>query len=179
MTMWGEATIHVHPTDAEKLGISKGDLVRISSANGSVEMRARVHDDVQAGQVFLPIHHQDQPVNRLVPFQANGDGRRPAIKSLAVNLERIGGPAPTIQRLADYQKRGVDLWWQRVYGYAAESHVRFNHAPHIRAGVECTTCHGDVAHQSVAQRNVDLHMGFCVNCHRQKQAPNDCLTCHF
>jgi predicted molibdopterin-dependent oxidoreductase YjgC len=100
MAMWGEPTIHVHPRDAETLGIGKGDLVRIGSANGSVEMRARVHDDVQPGQVFLPIHHQDQPVNRLVPFQANGNGRRPSIKSLAVSLERIGGPAPKIERLA-------------------------------------------------------------------------------
>jgi hypothetical protein len=31
----------------------------------------------------------------------------------------------------------------------------------------------------VAQRNVDLNMGFCVDCHREKQAPTDCLTCHF
>ncbi|HEY3111138.1 MAG TPA: molybdopterin-dependent oxidoreductase, partial [Chloroflexota bacterium] len=100
MIMWGEPTIHVHSTDAERLGIGQGDLVRIGSASGSVEMRARVHDDVQPGQVFLPIHHQDQPVNRLVPFQANGNGRRPSIKSLAVRLERIGGPAPRIERLA-------------------------------------------------------------------------------
>jgi predicted molibdopterin-dependent oxidoreductase YjgC len=98
--MWGEAAIHVHPTDAERLGIGRDDLVRISSASGAVEMRARLQDDVQAGQVFLPIHHQDQPVNRLVPFQASANGRRPSIKSLAVNLERIAGPAPKIERLA-------------------------------------------------------------------------------
>jgi hypothetical protein len=24
-----------------------------------------------------------------------------------------------------------------------------------------------------------LNMGFCVDCHREKQAPTDCLTCHF
>jgi len=26
---------------------------------------------------------------------------------------------------------------------------------------------------------VDHTMGFCVNCHKEKQAPLDCLTCHF
>jgi len=31
----------------------------------------------------------------------------------------------------------------------------------------------------VAQKTVDLSMGFCVNCHRERQAPLDCLTCHF
>jgi hypothetical protein len=26
---------------------------------------------------------------------------------------------------------------------------------------------------------VDMDMAFCVNCHREKQASNDCLTCHY
>jgi hypothetical protein len=28
-------------------------------------------------------------------------------------------------------------------------------------------------------RAVDLNMGYCVNCHREKQASIDCVTCHF
>ena len=57
------------------------------------------------------------------------------------------------------QEKGLDLAWQRVYGYTQPAHVRFNHAPHIRANVECSTCHGDIAHQTVAQRNVDARHG--------------------
>ena len=57
--------------------------------------------------------------------------------------------------------------------------MRFNHAPHIRASVDCATCHGDVSQMSVAEHAVDHSMGFCVNCHREKKASNDCLTCHF
>jgi len=26
---------------------------------------------------------------------------------------------------------------------------------------------------------VDMDMAFCVNCHKQKQASNDCMTCHY
>ena len=51
--------------------------------------------------------------------------------------------------------------------------------PHIRNNVDCTTCHGDVAKGTVATRNVEHTMGFCVDCHRAKKASNDCLTCHF
>ena len=47
------------------------------------------------------------------------------------------------------------------------------------AKVDCATCHGDVAKGTVATRNVDHTMGFCVDCHRSKQASNDCLTCHY
>ena len=91
----------------------------------------------------------------------------------------IATDRPRIQQITAMREKGLDLAWQRVFGYTAQAHVRFNHAPHIRAKVECSTCHGDIAQQTVAQRNVDLTMGFCVNCHREKKAPTDCLTCHF
>jgi cytochrome c7-like protein len=103
----------------------------------------------------------------------------PSIKTCMICHEAIATDKPLIQQITSIQKSGRDLAWQRVYGYPNESHVRFNHAPHIRANVECATCHGNIAQQTVAERNVDLTMGFCVNCHRQKNAPNDCLTCHF
>jgi len=32
-----------------------------------------------------------------------------------------------------------------VFDYTPEAHVRFNHAPHIRAKVDCATCHGPIA----------------------------------
>ena len=103
----------------------------------------------------------------------------PSIKTCMICHDAIATDRPIIQKLADYQSRGVDVTWQRVYGYTAEAHVRFNHAPHIRAKVDCATCHGNVNEQTVAERVVDLNMGFCVTCHRSKQAPNDCLTCHY
>ena len=84
-----------------------------------------------------------------------------------------------IQSLRDYAKRGEDMPWQRVYGFFEESHVRFNHAPHIRSGVECMTCHGDVGQMTVAERVVDHSMGFCLDCHKQRGASIDCLACHY
>jgi hypothetical protein len=86
---------------------------------------------------------------------------------------------PRIRQITEMQQSGRDFNWNRVFGYPPSSHVRFNHAPHIRAKVECSTCHGNIGGQLVAQRNVEMTMGFCVNCHRERQAPDDCLTCHF
>jgi hypothetical protein len=110
-------------------------------------------------------------------------GPRAGIPSINVCMychEDLGDPAdPRIQTLRDHAKRNEDLPWQRVYGFSEETHVRFNHAPHIRAKVECATCHGDVTEMTVAQRVVDHTMGFCINCHKQKGASNDCLTCHY
>jgi hypothetical protein len=103
----------------------------------------------------------------------------PSVKTCMICHDAIATDRPLIQKVADYSKRGVDIPWQRVYGFTHESHVRFDHSPHIRAKVDCGTCHGDVAKGTVATRNVDHTMGFCVDCHRSKQASNDCLTCHY
>jgi hypothetical protein len=103
----------------------------------------------------------------------------PSVATCMICHDSIAKNRPIIQRIAGYQEQGLDISWQRVYGYTAEAHVRFNHAPHVRAGVSCNTCHGDVARQTVAERALDLNMGFCVNCHRSKRASNDCLTCHY
>ena len=83
----------------------------------------------------------------------------------------IATDKPLIKQITAMSEKGIDLDWQRVYGFTPAGARRFNHAPHIRANVDCATCHGDIAHQTVAQRNVDLNMGFCVNCHREKNAP--------
>jgi len=103
----------------------------------------------------------------------------PGVKTCMVCHSAIATDRPLIKQIAELEQKHIDLSWQRVYGYANESHVRFNHAPHIRAEVACATCHGAIDQQTVAQRNVNLTMGFCVNCHEQRKASNDCLTCHF
>jgi hypothetical protein len=103
----------------------------------------------------------------------------PSVRTCMICHAAIATDRPRIQQITKMQEQGLDLAWQRVYGYPREAHVRFNHAPHIRAKVECATCHGNLAVQTVAQRTVDLTMGYCVNCHNERKAPTDCLTCHF
>jgi len=103
----------------------------------------------------------------------------PSVKTCMICHSQIATDKPLIKQVTGYADKGVEIPWQRVYGFTREAHVRFNHAPHIRASVDCKTCHGDLAAMTVAERAVDHNMGFCVNCHKQKNASNDCLTCHF
>ena len=103
----------------------------------------------------------------------------PSVSTCMICHIVIATEAERIQQLTALSEQGIDLEWKRVYGYVPEAHVRFNHAPHIRAEVECATCHGNIGEQTIAQRNVDLTMGFCVNCHNANSASVDCLTCHF
>ena len=103
----------------------------------------------------------------------------PSVNTCMICHTAIATDRPRIQTITKMQAEGRDLAWQRVFDYPEEVHVRFNHAPHIRAKVGCETCHGNIAQQTVAQRNVELTMGTCVNCHNERKAPTDCLTCHF
>jgi hypothetical protein len=57
--------------------------------------------------------------------------------------------------------------------------VHFDHSAHLRAEIECQTCHGDVGQMTLAHQVRDTaDMGWCLECHRERQASTDCVTCH-
>ena len=129
------------------------------------------------------IHTDDIGVDCYTCHTGAKTGPRAGIPSVNMCIschEDIGDANDSrIQAVRATFKKGEDIPWQRVYGFQAEYHVRFNHAPHIRANVDCSMCHGDLTQMTVAQRVVDHTMGFCIDCHKQKGASNDCLTCHY
>lgn len=102
----------------------------------------------------------------------------PSVRTCMICHDAIATDRPRIQQITAMRDKGIDLAWQRVYGFSNEDHVRFNHAPHVRAQIDCATCHGNVAGQTVAERSVEHTMGFCVNCHAERQASIECVTCH-
>ena len=120
-----------------------------------------------------------QCVNCHVGVDQGPDARIPSVNFCMTCHQVIATDKPEIKKLAAYQARGEDIPWQRVYGFQPSAHANFNHAPHIRAGVDCSTCHGDMTKATVAERTVNHTMGFCVSCHQQQKAPTDCVTCHF
>lgn len=103
----------------------------------------------------------------------------PSVKLCMGCHEVFATDRPEVKKLTAYYNSGRDIAWQRVYGFAPSAHVKFNHSPHIRAGVDCSSCHGDLASMTVAVRAVNIDMGFCISCHRAKQVSTDCVTCHF
>jgi hypothetical protein len=103
----------------------------------------------------------------------------PGVKFCMTCHQVIAADRPEIKKLAGYLARGEDIPWQRVYDYSRAAHVKFNHAPHIRAKVPCMSCHGDMTQQTTAQRVVNLTMGYCIGCHKQRGTSNDCMICHF
>jgi hypothetical protein len=103
----------------------------------------------------------------------------PSVRKCMLCHAKISVAKPEIQKLAAFAKNKQEVPWQRVYGFSRESMVKFQHAAHIRAKVECATCHGDMTQATTADRLVKHTMGSCVSCHRQYKASEDCATCHF
>jgi hypothetical protein len=74
--------------------------------------------------------------------------------------------------------------WARVH--RVPDHVRFVHQRHVLSGVACRDCHGAVEEMQVVHQVAPLSMGWCLECHRRKQAERpgalthltDCSTCH-
>jgi hypothetical protein len=90
--------------------------------------------------------------------------------------EYIINTHPEIQKIQKYYNANEPIPWTRVF-YLPD-HVMFRHSPHIRAGLDCTECHGEVA---TADRlpAVEFEMGFCIRCHRKNDANMGCwLACH-
>lgn len=86
--------------------------------------------------------------------------------------------SPEVQKLTTIFKQGAEPKWRRVYWMEPSANVFFTHKPHISAGVECVSCHGDVGQMRQMRREVDQTMGWCIDCHRKKGASIDCYICH-
>lgn len=55
-----EPSVDLHADDARTTGIEHGELVRVASRWGEIIVRARISDSQQVGQVFVPMHWNDQ-----------------------------------------------------------------------------------------------------------------------
>jgi cytochrome c7-like protein/class III cytochrome C family protein len=103
----------------------------------------------------------------------------PSVQKCMLCHAKVAVDKPEIQKVSTFAKSRREIPWQRVYGFSTEASVRFQHAPHVRAGVQCSTCHGDMTQATTAQPLVKHNMGTCLSCHRKNKASEDCITCHF
>jgi predicted molibdopterin-dependent oxidoreductase YjgC len=61
----GESYALIHPEDAQKAGLDEGDEIRVYNKRGEFRTRTRLHDGVRRGEIFVPFHFRESPVNML------------------------------------------------------------------------------------------------------------------
>jgi hypothetical protein len=91
-------------------------------------------------------------------------------------------PSAETKKLADYVTSGKEIPWVPVT--TVGDFVRFNHRPHVAAGVACETCHGDVGKMAIVQKPFVQNMGWCLDCHKRMRPDefthlSDCSLCHY
>jgi hypothetical protein len=119
--------------------------------------------------------------------------------NVCMNCHRVvKTDSPHIQKLTKAYEEGKPIQWVRVH--ELPDHARFNHKAHVLKGVSCQTCHGDIAAMDKVYQHAPLTMGWCLNCHRDQNAPSSvkrlvsekdkeeydggnapfqCVTCHY
>jgi hypothetical protein len=88
-----------------------------------------------------------------------------------------------LKALAKLLREKTPIEWVRVH--RLPDHVFFTHVRHVRGGVRCQECHGEVERMDVVRRVASLEMGWCLECHHRKQRERpgrerltECVTCH-
>lgn len=86
--------------------------------------------------------------------------------------------APEIIKLTSYWDKKEPIPWVKVYNLP--DYVHFTHKRHIKAGLDCKACHGDVASMAKITKVSSLEMGWCLSCHTKREVKDgrDCWTCH-
>jgi len=84
---------------------------------------------------------------------------------------------PSLDPVRASASSGQPLMWVRVH--KIPDYAYFPHAPHLRAGVGCSSCHGDVKTMERIQQVQPLSMAWCLDCHRNPKqflrAPEELL----
>ena len=81
--------MEINESDAKKLGIGQGDVVRVISPVGEVTTTASVTDTLPPGMLLMPVSFPATPVNELFGINLDPRAKTPALKAGAAKLERI------------------------------------------------------------------------------------------
>ncbi|HKP21165.1 MAG TPA: nitrate reductase [Thermoleophilaceae bacterium] len=91
-----EPWVELCAADAERLGVSDGDLVEVASARGAVRVPARIKD-IREGAVFIPFHYgywdvtdgDPRAANELTITDWDPNSKQPLFKVGAVSVEKV------------------------------------------------------------------------------------------
>ena len=84
-----EESLEIHPEDALEWGIRDGEIVRMKSRRGSIEIKVRLTDCSPRGTVFTSFSFASVPVNILTGSGYDPITETAELKVCPVSIERI------------------------------------------------------------------------------------------
>jgi Cytochrome c7 and related cytochrome c len=77
---------------------------------------------------------------------------------------QIWNTAPILEPVRASFREDRPLHWTRVHDLP--DFVYFNHSIHVKKGVGCVTCHGQIDRMPLVYQQSSLMMNWCLDCHR-------------
>jgi len=87
-TIEPEAVASLSPADLRRMGIRPGDMVRVATRRGAIELKARADGAVPSGMIFIPFCYAEAAANVLTNPQLDPFGKIPEFKFCAAKVER-------------------------------------------------------------------------------------------
>jgi formate dehydrogenase major subunit len=84
-----EAVASLAPAEVRRLGIRAGDMVRVTTRRGMIELKARVDSAIAPGMVFIPFCYAEAAANILTNPQLDPFGKIPEYKFCAARVEPL------------------------------------------------------------------------------------------
>ena len=87
-------TLNLSPEDTSRLGLAEGEVVRVSSRRGSLEVPVHVDETLRAGLAFMTIHFPDQVATNVLTLDAwDPKSGTAEFKATAIRVDKLGAPA--------------------------------------------------------------------------------------
>ncbi|MGQ0665083.1 MAG: formate dehydrogenase subunit alpha [Pseudomonadota bacterium] len=83
-----EAVASLSPADLRAMGIAAGEMIRVTTRRGAIQLKARVDGAVPAGMVFIPFCFAEAAANLLTSSQLDPIGKIPEFKFCAARVEK-------------------------------------------------------------------------------------------
>jgi formate dehydrogenase alpha subunit len=87
-----EAFVEMCESDARRLTITDGEMVKVISPVGEVTAKVRITDTLPEGMLFMPVSFPEAPVNELFDVVLNSETRAPSLKACSVRIDKITCP---------------------------------------------------------------------------------------
>jgi len=80
---------------------------------------------------------------------------------------QIWSDSEMLEPVRESYETGEPLQWNRVHDLP--DYTYFNHSIHVQKGIGCVTCHGPMDEMPLTWKVETLHMGWCLECHREPE----------
>ena len=84
-------TLNLSPEDAARLGLAEGEVARVSSRRGSLEVPVRVDETLRAGLAFMTLHFPDQAATNVLTLDTwDPKSGTAEFKATAIRVDKPG-----------------------------------------------------------------------------------------